>query len=254
VTLLHLDRSATTYVPQSHPRVVASEAAVAAQAAAHPGSLAFARERIDWRGTSWRVLAVREATDGVAVGRYLVGDDDRIAWLVDPGVCGTSPEQIGADGKVEKVVSKFDAPKAQLFRLIIDGVLGRSLPWELVLMGVALALMMELCGVPSLPFAVGAYLPLSTSTSIALGGLVRHLADLRTRRGAAEADASPGVLFASGLIAGGAIAGLLHAVLAGVGVEPDSAPWLANPWAALAPFVLLAGALLAVAARRGDAR
>jgi len=254
VTLLHLDRSATTYVPQSHPQLAASEAAVAAQAVAHPGALAFARERVDWRGTSWRVLSVRQPTDGVPVGRYLVGGDDRIAWLVDPGVCGTSPEQIGPDGKVEKVVSKFDAPKAQLFRLIIDGVLGRSLPWELVLMGVSLALMMELCGVPSLPFAVGAYLPLSTSTSIALGGFVRHLADRRTRRSAAESDTSPGVLFASGLIAGGAIAGLLHAVLAGIDVEPDTGPWLANPWATLAPFAVLAGALLAVSARRGETR
>ena len=61
-------------------------------------------------------------------------------------------------------------------------MLGRNLPWGLVLIGVAIALMMELCGVPSLPFAVGAYLPLSTSTSIALGGLVRKLADRRAAR------------------------------------------------------------------------
>jgi putative OPT family oligopeptide transporter len=253
-TLLYLDASATTYVPRSHPQLVASETAVAARDASDPGRLAFASERVDWRGASWRVLFVRQPTDGVPVGKYLVGADDRIAWLVDPGVCGTTPEQVGADGQVEKVVSKFDAPKAQLFRLIIDGVLGGSLPWELVLMGVALALMMELCGVPSLPFAVGAYLPLSTSTSIALGGIVRHLADRRARSGAEESDHSPGVLFASGLIAGGAIAGLLYAVLAGTGAAPAWGPWLADPAAAIAPFGVLAVLVYAVAARRDGAR
>jgi hypothetical protein len=224
------------------------------------------------------VLYVRQPTDGVLTGKYLVGDDDRIAYLVDPGVCGLEPEQRAADGRVEKVVSKFDAPKAQLFRLIIDGVLDRNLPWELVLIGVAIALMMELCGVPSLPFAVGAYLPLSTSTSIALGGFVRRLADRRARRSQAEAESSPGVLYASGLIAGGAIAGLLYAALAGIeatspgpdGVPrpepllrhlglvlserllgPDAAASLvANPWWTLAPLLVLALALFAAASRR----
>ncbi len=278
VTLLYLNEAATTYVSRSHPDFVASDAAVAAQDASDPGRLAFGSERRSWRGASWRVLYVRKPTDGVPTGKYLVGHDDRIAWLVDPGVCGLEPEQRAADGRVEKVVSKFDAPKAQLFRLIIDGVLDRNLPWELVLIGVAIALMMELCGVPSLPFAVGAYLPLSTSTSIALGGFVRHLADRRAARGAAEAESSPGVLFASGLIAGGAIAGLLYAVLAGLEASspgPDGVPrpesllrhlglvlserWLgpdasaalvANAWWTLAPFLVLAIGLFLVAARR----
>jgi hypothetical protein len=122
------------------------------------------------------VLLVREPADGVPVGRYLVGEDDRIAYRVDPGVCGTEPEQLAPDGSVEKVVTKFDAPKAQLFRLIIDGVLGGELPWGLVLLGVAIALVIELCGVPSLPFAVGVYIPLPTTAAIALGGVVRRAA------------------------------------------------------------------------------
>ena len=169
-------------------------------------------------------------------------------------MCGSEPEQRAADGRVEKVVSKFDAPKAQLFRLIIDGVLDRNLPWELVLIGVAIALMMELCGVPSLPFAVGAYLPLSTSTSIALGGFVRHLADRRAARGAAEAESSPGVLFASGLIAGGAIAGLLYAVLAGIeSVEPGAGWGPAARIAAASPRARAVGAL-ARTRRLGGAR
>jgi hypothetical protein len=277
-TLLYLNEAATTHVPRSHPGFAASEAAVAAREASEPGRLAFAPERRQWRGASWRVLYVRQPTDGVLTGKYLVGDDDRIAYLVDPGVCGLEPEQRSADGRIEKVVSKFDAPKAQLFRLIIDGVLDRNLPWELVLIGVAIALMMELCGVPSLPFAVGAYLPLSTSTSIALGGFVRHFADRRSARSGAEAETSPGVLFASGLIAGGAIAGLLYAALAGIessGPGPDGVPrpepllrhlglvlsermlgaeasqaLAGNPWWTLTPFLALALALYAVAARR----
>jgi hypothetical protein len=277
-TLLYLNEAATTLVPRSHPAFDASEAAVRARDAAEPGRLALLPEPREWRGQSFRVLLVRKPTEGVPTGKYLVGEDGRIAWLVDPGVCGLEPEQRAADGRVEKVVSKFDAPKAQLFRLIIDGVLDRNLPWELVLIGVAIALMMELCGVPSLPFAVGAYLPLSTSTSIAAGGLVRRLADRRARRSAAEAESSPGVLFASGLIAGGAIAGLLYAALAGVeasapgsdGVprpEPllrhlglvlserlfgaeASAALVGNAWWTLVPFVLLALVLLHVASRR----
>jgi len=280
VTLLYLNRAATTYVTRSFPQLEASETSVRAVDAEHPGRLALAPERERFRGTSWRVLYVRQTTDGVPVGKYLVGDDDRIAFLVDPGVSGIEPEQRAADGRVEKVVSKFDAPKAQLFRLVIDGVLDRNLPWELVLIGVAIALMMELCGVPSLPFAVGAYLPLSTSTAIALGGFVRRLADRRARRSEAEAEHSPGVLFASGLIAGGAIAGLLYALLAGVeatSVGPDGVPrpesllrhlglvlserllgpegsaaLVANAWWSIVPFLGLALVLFVVASRRGS--
>lgn len=234
-------------------------------------------EPVRLRGVAYRVLDVRETIEGVPRGRYLVDDAGAIAFLVDPGISGLEPEQRGPDGTVEKVVSKFDAPKAQLFRLIIDGVLGRDLPWALVLIGVALAAMMELCGVASLPFAVGAYLPLSTSSAIALGGLVRRFADARARRTAEEAESSPGTLFASGLIAGGAIAGLLGAAVAGLEVEvesggvvrpvslvahyglalaprifgPDVAAFLVgNAWWSLAPFLALAAALFVVASRR----
>lgn len=277
-TLLYLNRAATTFAPRRFPQLDASDAHVAAIDAAHPGRLAFASERERFRGASWRALYVRQPVDGVPVGKYLVGDDDRIAFLVDPGVSGVESEQRAPDGSVEKVVSKFDAPKAQLFRLIIDGVLDRNLPWELVLIGVSIALVMELCGVPSLPFAVGAYLPLSTSTAIALGGLVRLLADRRARRSAAEAERSPGVLFASGLIAGGAIAGLLYALLAGIeatSVGPNgiarpepllrhlglvlserllgadgSATLTGNAWWSIAPFLALALVLWARASRR----
>ncbi len=233
-TLLHLNRSATTYVPRGFPAFQAS-ASTMDEAGER---LAFDADAVRLRGAEFRVLAVREPTQGVPRGRYLVDDDGRIRFLVDPGVCGLEPEQRGPDGRVEKVVSKFDAPKAQLFRLIIDGVLGRELPWGLVLLGVFVALVMELCGVPSLPFAVGAYLPLSTSTAIALGGLVRRLADGRARRSAADAESSPGTLFASGLIAGGAIAGLLGAALAGLEVEVTEPDGVVRPVAFMKHFGL----------------
>jgi len=211
--LIALDRAATTYVAQRFPDFAADPARIAAAA---PGQLAFAPRDETFRGERWRVLLVRAPIDGVPVGRYLVGADDRIAFRVDPGVCGVEPEQRGADGRLEKVVPKFDAPKAQLFRLVIDGVLGGHLPWGLVLLGTAVAVTMELCGVPSLPFAVGVYIPLPTTAAVALGGLVRRTAG---RRGAPDADSSPGTLFASGLVAGGALAGLAAALLQGLDVD-----------------------------------
>ena len=109
-------------------------------------------------------------------------------------------------------LTRYEAPKARLFALIIDGILTRKLPWDLVLLGVALALMLELSGVSALPFAVGVYLPMSTTAPLFVGGAVRWLVD--RRRGGTESDASPGTLLSSGYIAGGSLAGvavnLLH--------------------------------------------
>ena len=116
---------------------------------------------------------------------------------------------------------------------ITHGMLNRNLPWELVLLGVAIALVLELSGVPSLPFAVGVYLPLSSSTPIFVGGLVRWLADWRARRAAgdreiseSESDMSPGVLLSTGYIAGGAIAGVVVAFLS----FGDTIPKLMATW------------------------
>ena len=112
--------------------------------------------------------------------------------------------------------------------LIIDGILSQKLPWGLVLLGASIALLMELCGVSSLPFAVGVYLPMATSAPIFLGGLVRWLVD-RTRAKSGqkagqktdEDDSGPGVLFSSGLIAGGSIAGIVLAIIAMSGAGLD---------------------------------
>jgi len=159
---------------------------------------------------------------GGASEKYLVDSSGNAVWLVDPGINGTHTHR--PDGSS---VPKFSAPKATLISYIIKGILGHKLPWTLVLLGVMIALTLEMSGVPSLAFAVGVYLPLSSSSPIWAGGLVRWLVDAYTRRKhkgkrltedqlTAEGDKSPGVLLASGYIAGGAIAGILIAILAGV--------------------------------------
>lgn len=159
---------------------------------------------------------------GAPSGRYLVNDKGDAVWLVDPGINGT--HETRPDGST---VKKFNAPKATLMSYIIKGILDRKLPWALVLLGVMIAVMLEMSFVPALAFAVGVYLPLSSSSPIFIGGFVRYLVDRSARKRMAhaamteeqlaeESDKSPGVLLASGYIAGGAIAGILIAFLAGV--------------------------------------
>jgi putative OPT family oligopeptide transporter len=164
----------------------------------------------------------RQDPSGGNAEKYLVDDSGTPVYFVDRGINGsirTLPS--GQD------VPKFDAPKATLMSYIIKGILGSKLPWGLVLLGAMIAIVLEMSGLPSLAFAVGVYLPLSSSSPIFIGGLVRWLVDkwiarkhahlrLTEDQLIAEGDKSPGVLMASGYIAGGAIAGILIAFLAGV--------------------------------------
>ncbi len=106
------------------------------------------------------------------------------------------------------------APQATLMATLIRGLLSQNLPWGLVLVGVFIAVTLELCGVHSLSFAVGAYLPIATTAPIFAGGLVRWWVERRTGE-SAESDLSSGTLFSSGLIAGGSLAGILYAILVG---------------------------------------
>ena len=160
---------------------------------------------------------------GGAATQYFVDDTGRAVYLVDPGINGTVTKR--PDGS--DVKNKFSAPKAVLVSYIIKGILDHKLPWALVLFGVMIAIVLETSGIPSLAFAVGVYLPISTSIPIWIGGLVRWLVDWHRRRHpdyahmneeqhTAEGDKSPGVLMASGYIAGGAIAGIVIAIMAGV--------------------------------------
>jgi uncharacterized oligopeptide transporter (OPT) family protein len=97
---------------------------------------------------------------------------------------------------------------------IIKGLLSQNLPWGLVLVGVFISVTLELCGIHSLSFAVGSYLPIATTAPIFAGGLVRAYVEKRTGK-AEESEVGAGTLFSSGLIAGGSLAGILYAVLFG---------------------------------------
>jgi putative OPT family oligopeptide transporter len=180
---------------------------------------------------------------GAAATQYLVDSTGTPQFLVDPGINGT--HKFLANGK--PAPKKFDAPKATLMSYIIKGILNRQLPWGLVLLGVMISLVLEMSGIPSLAFAVGVYLPLSSSSPIFIGGMVRWLTDRYVRSKyrhanltedqlVAEGDKSPGVLMASGYIAGGAIAGILIAFMAGVPFMSEFNDKL-DKWAASNPFV-----------------
>jgi hypothetical protein len=208
----------------------------------------------------------KQSLDDGPVGQYLVDASGAPVYFVDPGINGT--HRWTADGRGQ--VAKFDAPKATLMSYIIKGILNRQLPWGLVLLGVMIALVLEMSAVNSLAFAVGVYLPLSTTSPIFMGGMVRWLGDRYVRkkragerrteeRLTAEGDQSPGVLLASGYIAGGAIAGIVIAFMAGVTTDfterlttwsTRNNPLFAGPHAdvlSLIPFALLVGLLYLVA-------
>ena len=106
------------------------------------------------------------------------------------------------------------APQATLMATLIKGLLSQNLPWGLVLVGVFVAVTLELCGIHSLSFAVGAYLPIATTAPIFAGGVVRWWVERKTGE-KSDSDLSAGTLFSSGLIAGGSLAGILYAILVG---------------------------------------
>lgn len=204
---------------------------------------------------SYHVWQNTEPSEG-QVGKYLIGADGKPAYFVDPGINGIlKKDDEGND------LTRYDAPKATLMSYIIKGVLGQNLPWGLVILGAMLAIVLELAGIPSLAFAVGIYLPISTSAPIFLGGIVRYLVDIYLKRKlaaknlsedeiAAETDKSNGILLASGYIAGGAIAGILIALFA---VTPmlkeiqdkaehwskDGNPFFSSDLLGILPFIVL---------------
>ena len=108
------------------------------------------------------------------------------------------------------------APQAVLMKMIVEGVMGGNLPWNLVFVGVFIALVVEVLGIPVLPFAIGLYLPIYLSVPMMLGGLLRWYLEKRKYASEKEKDnvVQSGVLYSSGLIAGEGIVGILLAVLA----------------------------------------
>ena len=149
---------------------------------------------------------------------------------------------------------KAAAPQARLMATVVNGILGRKLPWGLVLLGVFLVIAVELLGVRSLSFAVGAYLSIATTLAIFAGGVVRWMIDRAVEKAGeaeGESEISPGSLYASGLIAAGGIVGLMGVALklyeTAVGKQdvlllPATNP-LHHDWVSVLMFVLLAGSL-----------
>src|SRR5229473_1080143 len=162
----------------------------------------------------------KTTTDNGPAGRYLVNDQGVPVYLADPGINGIYDKLPNTN----QTIPKFTAPKATLMSYIIKGILSGALPWGLVLLGVMTAIVLEMSGIPSLAFAVGMYLPLSTSTPIFVGGMVRlgvdkYLRDkpenriLSEEEMVAKTDQSPGVLLSSGYIAGATLAGVVYSFL-----------------------------------------
>ncbi len=123
---------------------------------------------------------------------------------------------LAAKGVEHAIGEKFAAPQATLMATLIKGLLSFNLDWNFVLVGVFLAVTMELCGIKSLSFAVGAYLPLSTTLPIFAGGALKGFVDWRAKRKnlkTEDAELGKGSLFATGLVAGGALAGVIVALL-----------------------------------------
>ena len=261
-TLDFLNRSAINILPVNYPGFTVPTDAI-------KGTYAESPAAPDGKTYRYAQFAVEVEADGgktrIAAGKYLVGEDNQIHYLVNPGVGGirqgltatlppavqgkTYADQLsngvdarGLDDKlykrinvkegdvehtllvdesgapkfsIEEFTGKLDAPKAALMGVLVDGVLTQKLPWSLILIGAVISLMLEIIGVSALPVAVGIYLPISTSATIFAGGLIRALVqklkDGNHKESLAEEETGKGVLLSSGLIAGGAIGGLLIA-------------------------------------------
>ncbi|RZK48210.1 MAG: OPT family oligopeptide transporter [Pedobacter sp.] len=132
-------------------------------------------------------------------------------------VLDTPTEEMLAQGINHAIGTEmYAAPQATLMATLIKGMLSFNLDWQYVLVGVFIAITIELCGINSLSFAVGAYLPLSTTLPIFAGGLVKGLVNRKNKKKvitAEEEEIAPGNLFATGLVAGGALAGVIVAIL-----------------------------------------
>ncbi len=194
-------------------------------------------------GKTYKVWWVTNTNQGAEPGKYLVDPTTGEAkYLIDPGIGGRLNYTTSGNE-----VKKFNPPQPRLFATIIDGIMSRELPWGLVILGAVLAIVMQLAGVSALAFAVGVYLPLSTTLPIFIGGLIRALVDRALKLSNEESEMSSGTLMATGLIAGGSLAGIITTLF--VAVEAlarytDFSKLVQIP--VLVPFGLLMAALLGV--------
>ncbi|HOZ70261.1 MAG TPA: oligopeptide transporter, OPT family [Chitinophagaceae bacterium] len=137
-----------------------------------------------------------------------------IGWTVK--ILDTPSAALAATGVQHAIGETYSAPQATLMATLIKGILSFNLDWQFVLIGVFIAIVLELCGVKALSFAVGTYLPLSTTLPIFIGGFIRGVADRKAKKDSEpeeEEDLRKGNLFATGLVAGGALFGVIAAIL-----------------------------------------
>ena len=141
------------------------------------------------------IIGVVAAALAIGVTLYLLDS----AW-------GFGSEQLGA-------------PQATLMKMVIEGIMGGNLPWGLILIGVCIAVVVEIIGIPVLPFAIGVYLPVQLNACIMVGGLIRLFFDRMKNEDKKKKVTSNGILFCSGMIAGEGLVGILLAILAILNVD-----------------------------------
>ena len=154
-------------------------------------------------------LFVGAIVSSIAIGATIKILDQPTAEMAAQGI----QHAIGTD--------KYPAPQGTLMATLVKGILSFNLDWQFVLVGMFIAIVMELCGIKALSFAIGIYLPLSTTLPIFIGGAIRGIVEWRQKQkkivvAAEEEDLGKGNLFATGLVAGGALAGVLVALLSSI--------------------------------------
>lgn len=159
---------------------------------------------------------------GVIVSAFAIGGTIKIL--------DTPTQEMLAQGIQHAIgTDKYPAPQGTLMATLVKGILSFNLDWQFVLVGVAIAVVMELCEIKALSFAIGIYLPLSTTFPIFVGGAIRGLIDRKKKKSGVvdeEEDLGKGNLFATGLVAGGAIGGVIVAILFSI----DSVSNLVKHW------------------------
>jgi putative OPT family oligopeptide transporter len=199
ITLIAMNKALEKFVPAS-----------VAVDMAHPPDGVNVEGTKEHNGRSYTLLNVIGSTT-IAEGKYLANPDTgqvELQWI----------QGIGSQDA--------PAPQARLMSVVINGILNRKLPWGLVLLGVFLVIAVELLGIRSLSFAVGSYLSIGTTAAIFCGGIVRWLVERHTKT-KTDDEASPGALYASGLIAAGGIVGLLAICVKLLAAAQEKVTWLA---------------------------
>jgi hypothetical protein len=277
LTMLALNAAGTHYTKQGIPAGVVVK--VPADAPREAPGRPYDRDeegsggKPGWKAdtSTYRVAHARDGEyEGLAAGRYLVNEAGNPVYRTDEPIS----RELKTMDNDKDAPKEFTAPQPRLFANIIEGILGGTLQWTLILIGVMIALALELCGVSALPVAVGMYLSFGSTLPIFVGGVARWLTDLLrgTPKSDAESETSPGVLLASGLIAGGTLCGLIIAFFAflpdgfndaiNLGMhlfgertakgevewKPDEVAWAKV--ASVVVFGLLAAALVFVGARK----